>query len=76
MNVYKFLSNGGVSKFLWIFAMFSLTMGCMFIAGWEILHDQPVNILIQNILAGIFAHVLTLGGAVNSQSQQVIEKVP
>lgn len=69
MNIFTFLSNGGVSKFLWIVTVFLLTIGCMFVAGWELLHNQPVNVLVENVLAGIFGHVMTLGGAVNVTSQ-------
>lgn len=47
----------------------------MGIAGYEILHNQPINSIVENILAGIFGHVLTLGGAVSVTSLQGKEKV-
>lgn len=75
MNIFSFLSNGGISKFLWIITVFILTLGCMGIAGYEILHNQPINSIVENILAGIFGHVLTLGGAVSVTSLQGKEKV-
>lgn len=50
--------------------MFLLTIGCMGIAGYEILHGEAINSTIQAILAGIFGHILTLGGAVSVTTLQ------
>lgn len=65
----KFLSNGGLSKMLWIILVF--IVGCVSVAvlAVEILKGETPNPFLMNIVTGIIVHVSTIGGSVNTSTQ-------
>lgn len=65
----EFLTNGGLSKLLWIVLTFITGLGAIVIAGIEILSGQGINPYIVNIITGIIAHAFTIGGSVNTSMQ-------
>lgn len=65
----QFLSNGGLSKMLWIILTFIVGLSSVVVAGIEIVNGKSIDPYIASILAGIIAHVFTVGGSVNAVSQ-------
>ena len=65
----QFLSNGGLSKMLWIILTFVVGLGAVIVAGIEIVGGRTPDPYVASILTGILAHVFTVGGSVNTSSQ-------
>lgn len=74
----QFLSNGGLSKMLWILLMFLLSLGSIVILFTEIWNNQPINPIIMNILIGVLTHGATIGGHILSDqaTQHVTGPLP
>lgn len=64
-----FLSNGGLSKMLWIILTFLLGLGSVIILFYEIVSNQPINPIVFGIIGSISAHLFTIGGSLNTASQ-------
>lgn len=58
----QFLSNGGLSKMLWIILTFLLSLGAVIIFFLEIQAGQAPNPLVVSILSGVLGHAFTVGG--------------
>ena len=65
----QFLSNGGLSKLLWIVLMFLLGLGGVGMLFWEIATAQTPNAYVLSIVSGVAAHGFTIGGSVNASGQ-------
>lgn len=65
----QFLSNGGLSKMLWIILCFITALGALVMAGFEIIRGEPINQYVAYVLVGILSHAFTIGGSVNTSSQ-------
>lgn len=65
----KFLSNGGLSKMLWIILCFMVGLGSLIVFMVEVIQGQTINPYVASILSGIIAHAFTIGGSVNTSSQ-------
>jgi hypothetical protein len=65
----QFLSNGGLSKMLWIILVFLLGLASIIMLFIEIINNQPVNPYILSMVAGVAAHGFTIGGSINTSTQ-------
>lgn len=65
----QFLSNGGLSKMLWIILLFMLGLGSILMLFLEIAQGQSPNPFVLSIVSGVAAHGFTIGGSVNTSSQ-------
>jgi len=60
----QFLTNGGLSKMLWIILTFILALGAIVIFFMQINGGQTPNPLVVSILSGILGHAFTVGGTI------------
>lgn len=64
----QFLSNGGLSKMLWIILMFTAGLGSLVMLFIEIANNQPPNAYVLSIISGVLTHGATVGGHILGKS--------
>lgn len=58
----QFLSNGGLSKMLWIILIFILGLSAIVLWTYEIWNGQAINPAVSSIITGLLVHIATVGG--------------
>jgi len=62
MDWVKFLTNGGLTKFLAIAFLFLLAVGALLVAGIEILQGMPINPYAITVIIGAYGTATTIIG--------------